>query len=115
MIGHEEGYKEKEQKKDLIWLLNTTKEISPGLDKLGNGRATHYNAPKLFVLMWMGEIESEDSYVKRVHLSIETLILSGGNGAVCCRKTIIAEYKENTAEKEVDDEVYKLAAIRIIE
>ena len=51
MIAHEEGYEEKERKKDLIWLLKTIKEIYSGLDKLGNKRVTYYNALKLFVLM----------------------------------------------------------------
>ena len=35
MISHEKGYEEREQNKDLIWLLKTIKEISSGLDKLG--------------------------------------------------------------------------------
>ena len=55
MIAHKKGHKEKEQNKDLIWLLKTTKEISSGLEKLGNERVTYYNALKLFVLMRMGE------------------------------------------------------------
>ena len=41
MIAHEKGYEEKELKKDLIWLLKTTREISSGLDKLGNERDTY--------------------------------------------------------------------------
>ena len=40
MIENENGYEEKEQKKDLIWILKTIKEISSGLDKLGNERVT---------------------------------------------------------------------------
>ena len=55
----------------------------------------------------MGETELEDYYVKRVHSSIETLIVSGGKGALCCSKTLIDE-------KEVNYEVDKLAAIHII-
>ena len=58
MIAHEKGYEEKEQKKDLIWLLNTINEISPGLDKLGNERVIYYNEQKASVLMRMGETES---------------------------------------------------------
>ena len=41
MIAHEKGYEEKEQKKDLIWILKTIKEISSGLDKLGNEHVTY--------------------------------------------------------------------------
>ena len=36
MIAHEKGYEENKPKKDLIYLLNTIKEISSGFDKLGN-------------------------------------------------------------------------------
>ena len=36
MIAHEKGYGKKEQKKDLICLLKTIKEIYSGLDNLGN-------------------------------------------------------------------------------
>ena len=36
MIAREKGYEEREQNKDLICLLKTIKEISSGLDKLGN-------------------------------------------------------------------------------
>ena len=64
--------------------------------------------------MQMGEIESEDSYVKRVHSSIGTLILAGRKGALCYSKNIVAEDKANPNEKEVNNEVYKLAAIHII-
>ena len=67
MIAHEEGYEEKERKKDLITLLETSTEISSGLDKLRNERVTYWNALKLLVLMWMGKTESEDSYVKGFH------------------------------------------------
>ena len=49
--------------------------------------------------MRMGETESEYLYVKRVHLSIEILILAGGNGAMCCIKTLVAEDKSNPTEK----------------
>ena len=49
----------------------------------------------LFVLMQMGETESEDSYANRVHSIIETLIIAGGKGALCCSKTLVAEYKAN--------------------
>ena len=99
IISHENGYEEKERKKDLIWLLKRIKEISSGLEKLGNEGVTYYNALKLFVLMRMGETESEYLYVKRVHLSIETLILAGGKGALCCIKTLVAEDKSNPTEK----------------
>ena len=75
--------KQKEKKKDLIWLLKIIKEISSGLDKLVNECVTYYNALKSFAFMQMGEIKSEDSYVKRVHLIIETLILAGRKGALC--------------------------------
>ena len=69
MIAHEKRYEEKEKKKHLIGLLKTIKEISSGMDKLGKKLVTYYNSLKLFVLMRMGETESEDSYVKRVHSS----------------------------------------------
>ena len=55
IIAHEKVYEEKEQNKDLIWLLKTIKEISSGLEKLGNKRVNDYNALKLFVLMQMGK------------------------------------------------------------
>ena len=58
MIENENGYEEKEQKKDLIWMLKTIKEISSGLDKLGNERVIYYNEQKASVLMRMGETES---------------------------------------------------------
>ena len=51
MPAHEKGYKEKEKNKDLIWLLKKIKEISSGLEKLGNERVTYYNAMKSFILM----------------------------------------------------------------
>ena len=41
MIAYEKGYEEKQQKKDLMCLLKTTKEISSGLDKLGNEHVTY--------------------------------------------------------------------------
>ena len=114
MIAHDKGYEEKERKKDLITLLETSKEISSGLDKLRNERVTYWNALKLLVLMRKGETESEDSHVKRVHSSIETLILAGRKGALCCSKTLMTEDKANPTEKEVNDEVDNLAAIHII-
>ena len=64
--------------------------------------------------MQTGEIESEDSYFNRVHSIIETLILSGGKGALCSSKTLMAEDKANHTEKEVNNEVDKLVAIHII-
>ena len=70
---------------------------------------------QLFVLMQMGDTESEDSNVNRVHLIIETLTLSGGKGYLCYSKTIMDEDKENPTEKEVNNEVENLAAIHIIE
>ena len=58
MISHEKGYEEKELKKHLTWLLKTIKEISSGLDKLGNDRVTYYNALQSFILIRMGETQS---------------------------------------------------------
>ena len=63
----------------------------------------------------MGEIESEDSYVNRVHSSIDTLILASGNGALFCSKNIMAEDKANNSDKELNYEVDNLVAIHIIE
>ena len=99
MMAHEMRYEENIQNKDLIWLLNTIKEISSGLDRLGNEHGTYYNSLKMFVLMWMGDTQSEDFYVKRVNLSIETLILAGGKGALLCNETIADEDKANHTEK----------------
>ena len=64
--------------------------------------------------MRMGETESEDSYVKRVHSIIENLIIDDRKGALCCSKTLVFEDKENPNYKEVNDEVEKLSAIHII-
>ena len=68
------------------------------MDKKGNERVTYYNALKLFVLMQMGETESEDSYVKIVHSSIETLILAGGKYVLFWSKTLVAGEKDNPAK-----------------
>ena len=80
-------------------MLNTIKEIYLGLERLGNERVTCYNSLKSFVLMWMVETESEDSYVNRIHSNIETLILSGEKGALLYSKTLVSEYKANPTEK----------------
>ena len=63
----------------------------------------------------MGNTESEDLYVKRFYSSIETLILSGGKGALWCIKTLVDDDKSNPTEKEVNYEVDKLKTIHIIE
>ena len=54
MVAHEKRYEEKERNKDLIWLLETIKEISSVLEKLGNECVIYYNVLKSFVLMQMG-------------------------------------------------------------
>ena len=87
------------KKKYLIWMLKTIKEISSVLDKLVNELVTYYNALKPFVLMRRGETELEDSFFKRFHLIIETLILADGKGFLYCSKTLVAEDKANTTEK----------------
>ena len=92
-----------------------TKEIYSGLDKLGNENVTNYNATKPFILMRMGETESEYLYVKRVHWSIENLILAVGKGALCCSKNLVDTDKDNPTEKYVNNEVDKLTAIHMIE
>ena len=65
--------------------------------------------------MQMGETESEDLYVKRVHQNDETLILSCGKGALFCSKILVAEEKANTTEKEVKDKIDNLVTKHIIE
>ena len=67
--------------------------------KLGNERVTYYNALKSFVLMRIGDTESEYSFVKRVPSRIETLIIAGGKGALWCSKNIMAEDKANPTDK----------------
>ena len=63
----------------------------------------------------MGKTESEYSYVKRVYSRIETLIISGRKRALCCSKTLMAEDKANTTEKEVKDKIDNLVTKHIIE
>ena len=51
----------------------------------------------------MGKTELEDSYVNRVHSSIETSIIADGKGALSCSKTLMDEVKANPTDKEGND------------
>ena len=68
----------KYQDKFVIWLLKNLKTVYKEIDSQRNKCMNHFNDLKHFVNIIQGTFEGDDEYIKRVRLSIEHLIFSGG-------------------------------------
>ena len=113
LVRNNDEYKEKEKKKDVVWLLKQLKALTSGIDVLSNKRETLHDALVNFVTMRQGRSESLDDYMKRVKSNIELLVLAGGRHFLCCPEIMTKANKEPT-DAEIATEEEKFTAMHIL-
>jgi hypothetical protein len=97
ILENDEDFIEKDEKFDVLWLLQKLKEITSGLDVKSNKRSNLHDALLAFVKTEQHSGESDDDYMKRFKASVETLISAGGRHILCSPE--IMEKKSKEARK----------------
>ena len=70
-IKHLVDFDDKDDDKDIIWILNQIKREATGFDSLGNKPINFIKAIKRLFNSRQGSEEDEDSYIKRMLLHAE--------------------------------------------
>ena len=65
LLQNDSEYKEKDEKRDVLWLLSKVKEITSGLDSNSNKRSNLHDALLNLTKMYQSKEETDDDYMKR--------------------------------------------------
>ena len=99
---------------DCIWLLEKVKLISAGVDAKANKHCTLIQALTSFCLTRQGQMESNDSYRKRIDSATLTLSLARGEHILYSPLLIDVVDKNKPTESELTAEENKLKAMLMI-
>ena len=95
VISGDPEYKEKSDRRDLLWLLKKLKMAVAGLDEKANKYDTVYTALMIVVTMRQGETESNDDYLTRFKSNWETMMLIGGSHFFVSKEIIGHQFYTN--------------------
>ena len=107
----EKSYEDKNRSQDVLWLMQTVRQLTSGLDSKGNRRSNLFDALFGFITMKQGESESDSAYMKRFNVNCDTLVSAGGKHILCSPELADAIDKKNMSEKEVEVEESKFKAM----
>ena len=105
-----DGYDEKSDDYDVIWLLTSLKKITSGVDIKANVRVTLFDAIQTLFSMRQGQFESNDSYLERFNSNIKTLEMAQGKHVLCATDLMDKNSDVPTAQ-EIRNEEEKFKAI----
>ena len=95
VISGDPEYKEKSDRRDLLWLLKKLKMAVAGLDEKANKYDIVYTALMIVVTMRQGETESNDDYLTRFKSNWETMMLIGGSHFFVSKEIIGHQFYTN--------------------
>ena len=78
VIKYLDDYDNRENAKDITWLMDQLRRETVGIDSMGNKHVNLIKAMKLLLNMRQGQEENEDIYLKRMKANTESLKLAGG-------------------------------------
>mmetsp|Transcript_11464 Transcript_11464/g.16625 ORF Transcript_11464/g.16625 Transcript_11464/m.16625 type:complete len:104 (+) Transcript_11464:182-493(+) len=73
-----DGFDNYKNDKDIVWLSKELKRETAGIDSMGNRHVNYIKSLRMTLNMKQGSEESNESYLKRLNASVESLKLAGG-------------------------------------
>ena len=78
--------KDKEDKEDVIWLLEKLKFATVGIDETSNPEDNLHEILTTFLNMRQGDTEPDDDYLRRFRANSKTLDMAAGENFLCSMK-----------------------------
>jgi hypothetical protein len=110
ILENDIDFSEKDEKCDVLWLLQKLKEITSGLDVKSNKRSNLHKALVAFLKREQFTGKSDDDYMKCFKASVETLISVGGRHFLCSPE-IMEKQGAQPTKAEIANEEEKFKAV----
>ena len=112
VISGDAEYKEKSDRKDVIWLLRKLKMAVAGLDDKANKYDTVYTALMIVITMRQGETEANDDYLTRFKANWETMMIIGGKHFFVSREIVGTQFYSNEQAEQSNEALRAMIFIK---
>ena len=114
VVKTKDEFKKKEEKFDVIWLLEKIKLVSSGVEGCSNKHANLIKSITSLCTIKQGSTESNDSFRKRIDAYALTLSLTNGKHVLVSPELIQATNPKQPSEAEIKAEEEKFKAMLMI-